>query len=97
MGRMLAAGEKTGRNCFDLRGISKSARGTFCEKAVDEVPGIEFEQGFITPLAMRKIGSDYADQLVFLAGPPMMVDDAIRQLVMELGCPVDAIRYDKFG
>ena len=65
--------------------------------ASSQVPGIEFLQGFITPLAMQQIGTEYADQLFFLAGPPAMVDDAIRQLVMELGCPVDRIRYDKFG
>ena len=53
--------------------------------------------GFVTPLAMQKIDQEYQDQIVFLAGPPVMVDDAIKQLVIELGYPVDAIRYDKFG
>ena len=60
-------------------------------------PGVDYLQGFVTPLAMEQMGEKYADQIVFLAGPPMMVDDAIRRLVMDIGCPVDAIRYDKFG
>lgn len=66
----------------------------------DEVkitPDIHYLHGFVTPLAMQQIAEKYNDQIVFLAGPPLMVDSAIRQLVLEVGCPVDAIRYDKFG
>lgn len=67
------------------------------EEAAEQVRGIDFQHGFITPVAMQQIGSEYDNQVFYLAGPPVMVDDAIRQLVMELGSPVDAIRYDKFG
>ncbi len=60
-------------------------------------PGVSYLHGFVGPLAMAEIGQDFSNEIVFLAGPPVMVDDVIRQLVLEVGCPADAIRYDKFG
>ena len=39
----------------------------------------------------------YADTAAFIAGPPPMVDGAIRLLITDGGLSSSMIRYDKFG
>jgi toluene monooxygenase electron transfer component len=58
---------------------------------------INYLSGNVTPVAMQQMSGQLQDNLVFLAGPPGMVDDAIRRLVIDAAFPVHNIRYDKFG
>ncbi|MFT5220014.1 MAG: toluene monooxygenase electron transfer component [Gammaproteobacteria bacterium] len=92
--RLLELSQKSDQKLKITFAFSESAAP---EGKFEKAPGIDYLHGYVTPLAMQQIGEKYDDQIVFLAGPPMMVDDAIRQLVLEVGCAVDAIRYDKFG
>ncbi len=39
----------------------------------------------------------YDNVVAFVAGPPPMVDGALRMLIMEARLPAKDIRYDKFG
>ncbi len=71
--------------------------GSVPKKCAEKLEGVEYLEGKITPLAMQQLGSSVENPIVFLAGPPPMVDDAIRRLVMDAGFSVDDIRYDKFG
>lgn len=75
---------------------------TFSQNGIPNPPPdsgkkIEYLKGDVTPLAMERMQNDLENTLVFLAGPPPMVDDAIRRLVIDSGFPVNDIRYDKFG
>lgn len=75
---------------------------TFSDGAIppendDKAEGIQYLIGDVTPVAMQQLGNDFENAIAFLAGPPGMVDDAIKRLVIEAGFPVDRIRYDKFG
>ena len=58
---------------------------------------ISFTRGFVTPVAMEKMQNRFDDTVAFVAGPPPMVDDALRQLILEAGLPGTDVRYDKFS
>ena len=47
-------------------------------------------------VAAAAMADRYADTIAYLAGPPIMVDGAIRALIVG-GMPIRDIRYDKFG
>lgn len=58
---------------------------------------LEFDQGFIHEVAKRALGASPADTMVYVAGPPPMVDATLRMLLLELKHSGANIRYDKFS
>ena len=60
-------------------------------------PEFEFDTGFIHEVAKRALGSSPADTTVYVAGPPPMVEAALRMLLLELKHSGSDIRYDKFS
>lgn len=61
-----------------------------------DFPVIKIASGFVHDTADARLEQDCADATCFVAGPPPMVDGAIRVLIGH-GVPSAAIRYDKFG
>jgi toluene monooxygenase electron transfer component len=62
-------------------------------------PELAFARGFVhehAAAALDAIPRDPA-QLYYIAGPPAMVDAAMRALVVDLKVPPTEIRYDRFG
>lgn len=66
-----------------------------------EFPSIRLDEGFIHDVAAREVrelaGKLNENAIGFVAGPPPMVDGAIRVLLSEAGIPPSRIRYDKFS
>jgi len=58
---------------------------------------LNYTTGFVTPVTMSEMADKCENTLAFIAGPPPMVDDAIKNLIMEAQLGPDQIRYDKFG
>ena len=58
---------------------------------------IAYAQGFVTPVAMDRMAERFSNTIAFVAGPPPMVDDALRQLIMDAEIPAADLRYDKFS
>jgi toluene monooxygenase electron transfer component len=71
------------------------------EAAGDELkrnhPAIEFASGFVHEVAGREMAGKMAGRVAYLAGPPPMVDAAIRMLILQGRLPAADVRYDKFG
>ena len=59
-------------------------------------PAIALAHGDVHAVAGREIGGPRHETLAFLAGPPPMVDAAIRMLLTRARLPAAAIRYDRF-
>lgn len=57
---------------------------------------ISFATGFVHEAA-RQCQLDKNNTMAYVAGPPPMVDAALRDLLTEAGYSADQIRYDKFG
>ena len=71
----------------------------------DEPPGsleseqpenIMFATGFVHEAA-RQCQLDKTNTMAYIAGPPPMVEAALKDLLVEAGYTPDQIRYDKFG
>ncbi len=60
-------------------------------------PRLRFDEGFVHEAAMRGMAGRWDDAMAYLAGPPPMVDAALRSLVLEAKLTPAAIRYDKFS
>ncbi len=60
-------------------------------------PKIRLADGFVHEAASRLITGPSDNALGFVAGPPPMVDGAIRMLITEAGLTPGRIRYDKFS
>ena len=60
-------------------------------------PGIRLAAGWVHEVMARSMQGRYANVGAFIAGPPPMVDGAIRALITEGGLSAAQIRYDKFG
>ncbi len=71
------------------------------EKISDELrtryPRIGFGHGFVHTVTSEKMAGRYDNIVAFVAGPPPMVDGALRMLVLEARLPGTDIRYDKFS
>ena len=91
----------------DLAGLVDAAAGrltvtvAFSEEQVADrgprVPGcIDTAQGFVHLVAGERMAGRWNHPTAFVAGPPPMVDAALRMLVMEARLPASDIRYDKF-
>ncbi|MEM8550748.1 MAG: 2Fe-2S iron-sulfur cluster binding domain-containing protein [Pseudomonadota bacterium] len=64
---------------------------------VARYPALEFAQGFVHEVAGADHDAHPQDAIRYVAGPPKMVDAAMRLLVMEKKVSPTDIRYDKFG
>jgi toluene monooxygenase electron transfer component len=60
-------------------------------------PGFAFARGFVHAVAGERMAGRYADVRAWVAGPPPMVDAALRLLLREARLPPADIRYDKFS
>lgn len=60
-------------------------------------PAVEFASGFVHEVAGREMQGKMAGRVAYLAGPPPMVDAAIRMLILQGRLPASDVRYDKFG
>ena len=59
-------------------------------------PALKLSSGMVHEVATRAMEARYDNVIAYVAGPPIMVDGAIRSLIMG-GLPASDIRYDKFS
>lgn len=102
-------GVRTLQHAFFLDRLSDLAAGspnlTVTVALSDEIPDVtsrryrnlRFAHGFVHEVARDEMRGRYSETTAFLAGPPPMVEAAIRVLVMEAKLPARSIRYDKFS
>ena len=57
---------------------------------------IDVARGFVHSVAGERMAGAWNDPTAFVAGPPPMVDAALRMLITEARLPASRIRYDKF-
>lgn len=62
-----------------------------------QFPKLRLANGFVHDVASSLINGPWENALGFVAGPPPMVDGAIRMLISEAGMTPSRIRYDKFS
>jgi len=60
-------------------------------------PSLKFANGFVHSVTSEHMKDRYENVVGYIAGPPPMVDGALRILVLEARLPASDIRYDKFG
>jgi toluene monooxygenase electron transfer component len=60
-------------------------------------PGIILDRGFVHDVASRRMSGKWNDRVCFVAGPPPMVNGALKVLIAEAKLPQEFIRFDKFG
>lgn len=60
-------------------------------------PDFSFATGFVHEVAGRVMTGKYDETTAYLAGPPPMVEGAMRMLITEARLPPARIRYDKFS
>ncbi len=60
-------------------------------------PELRLAEGFVHEAAAHAINGSCDNTIGFVAGPPPMVDGAIRMLITKAGLPPQRIRYDKFS
>jgi len=63
----------------------------------ERYPRVDFGHGFVHAVTAEKMAGRYDNVVAFVAGPPPMVDGALRMLVLEARLPGTDIRYDKFS
>lgn len=66
-------------------------------KLAASYPLLDFDEGFIHEVAVRKMQGRFADATAFLAGPQVAVDAGIRSLMSIGRVPLSRIRFDRFG
>jgi toluene monooxygenase electron transfer component len=62
-----------------------------------QFPGIRLAAGMVNDAAVQGMAGRYDNIVAFVAGPPVMVDGALRMLTHEARLPRAFIRYDKFA
>jgi toluene monooxygenase electron transfer component len=60
-------------------------------------PDVSFATGLVHEVAGRAMAGKYDDTTAYLAGPPPMVESAMRMLMTEARLPPSRIRFDKFS
>ncbi len=60
-------------------------------------PHLHFDHGFVHTVTSDAMKDRYDNMVGYVAGPPPMVDGALRMLVLEARLPGADIRYDKFS
>jgi toluene monooxygenase electron transfer component len=58
---------------------------------------LAFDSGFPHEAAARDLAGAFAGRVAYVAGPPILVDVAIRMLITQARLPARDIRYDKFS
>jgi len=61
-----------------------------------DYPALKFASGMVHEVAAHAMQGRYENAVVYVAGPPVMVDGTIRSLIVA-GVPISDIRYDKFN
>jgi toluene monooxygenase electron transfer component len=61
-----------------------------------DFPTLRLAGGMVHEVAASALAGGYADTIAYIAGPPIMVDAAIRVLITG-GMATRDIRYDKFA
>lgn len=59
--------------------------------------GLQLASGWVHEVAARTMSGRYDNIMAYVAGPPPMVDAALRVLVTEGGLGAPSIRYDKYS
>jgi toluene monooxygenase electron transfer component len=59
-------------------------------------PHIRLMHGMVADAARQAMNGRYDNMVGFVAGPPVMVDDALRILIREACLPPQFVRYDKY-
>jgi toluene monooxygenase electron transfer component len=62
-----------------------------------QFPAIRLASGMVTDVAARIMTGRHDNTVAFVAGPPIMVDIALKHLTYEAKIPRTFIRYDKFA
>jgi toluene monooxygenase electron transfer component len=62
-----------------------------------EFPAIRLASGMVTDVAAQAMAGRHDNMVAFVAGPPIMVDIALKHLTHEAKIPRAFIRYDKFA
>jgi toluene monooxygenase electron transfer component len=60
-------------------------------------PHLAYASGMVHQVVGERMSGAYENTTAFVAGPPPMVDGALRLLILDGRLPADDIRYDKFG
>lgn len=103
-------GVRTLQDCFYLEPLARYVASSHGNLEVtialsDEIattsshvdyPSLQLASGLVHEVAGKAIANSAGDAIAFVAGPPVMVDGAIRALIIG-GMPRQDIRYDKFG
>ena len=63
----------------------------------DEALDIAERCGLVADAAQQTMSGRYDNMVGFVAGPPIMVDGALRVLIREARLPPQFVRYDKFS
>jgi toluene monooxygenase electron transfer component len=66
-------------------------------EAHPQLPGIRLAAGMVGEVAKTAMAGQYANIVAFTAGPPIMVDAVLKQLLHEAKVPRAFVRYDKFA
>jgi toluene monooxygenase electron transfer component len=66
-------------------------------EAHPQFPAIRLAAGMVNDAAAQAMAGRYDNVVAFVAGPPVMVDGALRFLTHEAKVPRTFIRYDKFA
>jgi toluene monooxygenase electron transfer component len=61
-----------------------------------QFPGIGLATGMVTDVMSREMAGRYDGTVSFIAGPPPMVDEALRLLIRVARQPAAFVRYDKY-
>jgi toluene monooxygenase electron transfer component len=62
-----------------------------------EFPAVRLASGMVTDVAAQAMAGRTDHTVAFVAGPPIMVDIALKHLTHEAKIPRAFIRYDKFA
>jgi toluene monooxygenase electron transfer component len=66
------------------------------EHAHPQFPNIGLASGMVTEVMNRQMAGRYDGTVSFIAGPPPMVDEALRLLIRVARQPAPFVRYDKY-
>jgi toluene monooxygenase electron transfer component len=103
-------GVRTGSDVFFLDELSAQVRSAgsnlrvtialsheeAAEELIERYPLLRFDTGFVHDAA-RAAATELTNAMHFIAGPPPMVDAALRLLLLDAKVPARNIRYDKFS
>lgn len=89
----------------ELSAFAASNRGLEVTVALSDEPppshpgpgNLNYESGFVHEVAAKAMQGQYENTIAYVAGPPIMVDRSLRNLVSEGHLSADRIRYDKYA